>query len=254
MDQKHNPLKAKPLRQAGQSVQEELDKVIDEHFISYGLVIVFIFAYTVSEWIRWYFHIPPKPVHVTILSLLIISYCLIKLLGIKKQIKALKLGRDGEKVVGEFLERLRQDGCIIYHDIVGDNFNLDHVVLSTKGIYVIETKTYSKPKNKQAKVHYDGTHLIIDSIGNKDEILVQVEAESSWLKEILSESTGKVFNIKPIAVFPGWFVESTNHNKFWVLNPKGLPKFIQNQKESISKEDLQLTAYHLSRYIRTLAA
>ena len=68
----------------------------------------------------------------------------------------------------------------------------------------------------------------------------------------LKESTGKEFVIKPVVVFPGWFVESKNHNKHWVLNPKGLPTFIQNQKEILSQEDVKLAAYHLSRYIRAL--
>ena len=96
------------------------------------------------------------------------------------------------------------------------------------------------------------SHLNIDSIGNKDDILIQVEAESNWLKDTLNESTGKNFNIKPVVVFPGWWVESKDHSDIWVLNPKGLPKFIENQKDQLSKEDVQLAAYHLSRYIRAL--
>jgi hypothetical protein len=177
-------------------------------------------------------------------------YCVPKIISVRQELLNLRLGRDGEKAVAEELENLRETGCIIFHDIIGNKFNLDHIVLSQKGIFVIETKTYSKPRGKEAKVHYDGTHLNIDSVGNKDDILVQAKAESTWLKDTLKESTGKEFNIKPVVVFPGWYVESSNHNKYWILNPKGLPVFIQNEQEKLSKEDMKLVAFHLSRYIR----
>ncbi len=249
---KVSPLKAKPLRHAGQSTQEMLDTLVDEKMMGYFMVAMMLIIMLIYDWWLYFHPMTRRPVIVTLLSLLAVVYCVYKIFQLRLDIKNLKLGRDDEKAVGQFLEQLRQDGCIVFHDIVGNKFNLDHVVLSPKGIYVIETKTYSKPKGKEARVYYDGTHLNIDSVGNKDDILIQVEAATSWLKETLKESTGKDFAIKPVVVFPGWYVESNNHNKHWIINPKGLPKFIQSQKEILSKEDVRLAAYHLSRYIRTL--
>ena len=43
-----------------------------------------------------------------------------------------------------FLQRLRADGAQIFHDVPADGFNLDHVVVADKGIFVIETKTWSR--------------------------------------------------------------------------------------------------------------
>ena len=249
---KKSPLKDKPLRQAGQSVQEQLDRLIDDKLTGYVVASVLVFTLAATEWYRWYFHIPLRPGLATIVALIVIVYSVPKILKIRRQAQALKLGRDGEKEVGEFLERLRRDGCIIFHDIVGEKFNLDHVILSSTGIYTVETKTYSKPIGNNARVHYDGDHLEIDSIGNQDDILLQTKAESLWLKGILKESTGREYCIKPVVVFPGWFVESNHHDKHWVLNPKALPKFIHNQKDILTMEDVQLAAFHLSRYIRTM--
>jgi hypothetical protein len=36
-----------------------------------------------------------------------------------------------------------------------------------------------------------------------------------------------------------------------VLNPRALPAFIEHEPESVSEEDVELAAHHLSRYIRT---
>ena len=35
-----------------------------------------------------------------------------------------------------------------------------------------------------------------------------------------------------------------------VLEPKALPKYIENSPAAISPEDVAMTAYHLSRYVR----
>jgi hypothetical protein len=59
----------------------------------------------------------------------------------RRQLAKLRLGRDGERVVGQFLEDLREDWARVFHDVPGDRFNLDHVVLSLNGFFVIETKT-----------------------------------------------------------------------------------------------------------------
>jgi len=37
----------------------------------------------------------------------------------------------------------------------------------------------------------------------------------------------------------------------WILNPKALPTFISNEPVMLKDTDVHLTAFHLSRYIRT---
>lgn len=249
---KTSPLKDEPVGQTGPSIHEQLDKLIDDKFTCNVIASILVLVLITAEWYRWYFNVPMGPGLATIVSLIVIFYCVPKILRVRKQARTLKLNRDGKKEVGEYLDHLRRDGCIIYHDITGDNFNLDHVVLSTKGIYAVETKTFSKPLGNNVKVRYDGDHLDIDGIGNKDDILLQTKAESIWLKGILRESTGREYCIKPVVVFPGWFVESKNHDKHWVMNPRALPEFIHNQQDTLTREDVQLAAFHLSRYIRTL--
>ena len=166
----------------------------------------------------------------------------------------LKQGRDGEKVVGQYLDLLRDDHSRIFHDLLGDNFNLDHVLISPKGVYVFETKTYSKPIKGQAVIEYNGKELKYNRRIPDDKPLIQVKAASSWLENLLFESTGKKFKIKPVVLFPGWFIETTPEGKdadIWVLNPKALPSFIKNQPDSVSCSDVMLVAFHLSRFIRS---
>ena len=37
--------------------------------------------------------------------------------------------RHGERAVGQYLERLRESGPRVFHDVPGVGFNLDHVVI-----------------------------------------------------------------------------------------------------------------------------
>ena len=171
-----------------------------------------------------------------------------------RKVRAFKLGRDGEKVVGQFLEELRAKGATVFHDIPANGFNVDHVVIAPKGIYVIETKTYRKRDGREPTVRYDGMKLTVDGKAPSRDPVKQVQAIAAWVRAFLAESTGKTFSVRPVVVFPGWYVETVGsiaHDKVWVLNPKGLPSFIQNDKGDLPLEDVNLVSYHLSRYIRT---
>jgi hypothetical protein len=170
-----------------------------------------------------------------------------------KKVKNLKLGRDDERAVGQYLEDLRESGCRVYHDIKGDSFNVDHVVISPKGIYVIETKTYSKPASGQSAINYDGQRILINGKKPLSDIIVQVTAATSYIKKIINDSTGKDIEPFPVVLFPGWFVngDGNSKGKLWVLEPKAFRKFLDRQTVKLSADDVLLASYHLSRHIRT---
>ncbi len=79
----------------------------------------------------------------------------------------------------------------------------------------------------------------------------QVAAAARWLENLLRESTGKQFQFRGVVVFPGWFVEQASpRGPVWVLEPKALPAFIEQEPNRIDAPDVALASYHLSRYIR----
>jgi hypothetical protein len=252
-----SPIKEKTLRHPGQSLDEKLDKIISEDVVHYYFLGIGFILWAGYEWLRYYFKIPPNPVIPTVLAILVAPYCAYKLLKIYKETRLIIQGREGERAVGQYLESLRADGCIVFHDIIAENFNLDHVVVSKKGIYAIETKTYSKPEKGEAKILFDGEKLSIQGAGSYNQPVIQVNSASTWLQNTLKASTGKTFTVKPVILFPGWFVESTEQGKksnTWVLNPKALPAYMKNQPEMISQEDSQMAVFHLCRYVRVKEA
>lgn len=249
-----SPLKDSPLRNPGESLDNEIDKLVNDKAINYIVVMVMSVVFALIEWWKSITNTPPSPIEYTLVAAVIVPFCLYKLFIITKKLKKLKQGRDGEKAVGQYLENLRETTAKIYHDIPAKNFNIDHVVIAKSGIYVIETKTYSKPDRGRPSVIFDGTSLKLNSGVTTDKPLIQVQASSNWLRELIKETTGRSFAIKPVIVFPGWFIQPTSDAKssdIWVLNPKGLPTFIANSKDKMTSEDMNLVSFHLSRYVRT---
>lgn len=249
-----SPLKDKPLRNPGQSLDEEIDRLINEEGISWVTTAIFCLVMLLLEWYRWQTKTEPNPVAMIIVTAPVIGFASFKIFTIARQVKRLKMARDGEKAVGQYLSDLRGSGYRIFHDILGDEFNIDHIIISDRGIFTVETKTYSKPSQGCAEIHFDGKALLLNSRPPHRDPVVQAKAQADWCRQTLQESTGKVYPVKPVIVFPGWFVRPTAEGKrsaLWVLNPKALPSFIKNEPQRLQPEEVHLAAYHLSRYIRT---
>jgi hypothetical protein len=140
----------------------ELRRLIVEDFATY-LVAFFLFVYLAAlEWMRLFFHLQPFPKEMTFVAVIACGYTSMKMFRIRKQLRNLKQGMEGEKAVGQYLERLREKGCQILHDIPGENFNIDHLLVGRAGIYVIETKTISKPQSGKAVIEYNGKELKVN--------------------------------------------------------------------------------------------
>jgi hypothetical protein len=252
-----SPLKDRPLRNPGDSVQSALDDFILDKLVFYILLAAVSIVAALIDWYRYLANTPINPWHFTTWALIFLVLAIYKTYRAIPEIRNLKLGRDGERVVGQYLETLRETGAKVFHDIPGDKFNLDHVVISGAGIFLIETKTYSKPLKGEPTITFDGKKVTLRERGTFEAPVNQVKAGAHWLGELLKNSTGKMFPIRPVLVFPGWYVQPTveaRSSEVWVLNPKALPTFIANSNLQLSAEDVSLIAYHLSRYVRTYKA
>ena len=131
---------------------------------------------------------------------------LLQMSGTKKELRRLRLGRDGERCVGKFLERLREDGGQVFHDVPTAGFKLDHAVISTHGTFAIETKSRTKPWPK-ATITVDGDQLLIAGRKPDRNPMDQAAGAACWLEGLLAESTGKQFDVRGVVVFPRWWIE-----------------------------------------------
>jgi hypothetical protein len=251
-----SPLKDSPVRDAGQSLREQritigLDKVL------VPLTWTFLFAALSAH--AWLYELnisTPNPwvwTIITLGALIFLAYRLAKYIPV---VKRLRQAEAGERAVGQYLERLREQGYQVFHDVVGESFNVDHVLIGPAGIFTVETKTWSKPAKGEAKLHFDGQKITKAGFEPERNPVIQARAQSSWLRTLLEESTGKRTEVRPVIVFPGWYIESEKgaSREIWALNPKALPKFLYNAEQRLEQSDIKLFSYHLSRIVRVREA
>lgn len=251
MSDRKSPLRDRPLRAPGQSIQERIDQLISDKYDTYAICTLMVVWLAFYDWIRYGFDIPIKPWVNTVAAVIVAAWSVPKILGLRKDVRRLRQARDGERIVAEVLDQLRADGAAVYHDLKAPGFNVDHVVACRQGIYVVETKTYSKRKG--SKITFDGTTLLADGWRPTRDPVEQARAISRWVSETLREGTGKTYPVKPVLVFPGWYVNSIRAHggsDVWVLNPEALPTFIENQHGKLSDEELHAAAFFLGRIAR----
>jgi len=251
-----SPLKAKPLRTPGQSVSDDIRRLMDDKVLPTMLIVGALWVITLVEWLGVIRNAPRIPLWYTGIAFAATVFAVWQFRSIRRRIRQLKQARDGELVVGQFLDGLREDGARIFHDIPGEGFNLDHVVISQKGIFVVETKTLSKP-HPDAKITIDGERLLVAGHTMDRDPVKQARAQVTWLARVLEETTGKKFSIKGSIVFPGWFVEpppAGSKLEIWVLSARALPSFIENEPTRLKPDEVSLASYHLSRFVRAAQA
>ncbi len=94
-----SPLKGKPLRYVGQSLDERIDKLIDEDALPYMLTSFFMLLVAALEWLHYLGNIAPSPRIITLIAVIFTIYSGYKVHITRKKIKSTKLGRDGERAV-----------------------------------------------------------------------------------------------------------------------------------------------------------
>src|SRR6266850_3617016 len=209
MADKRSPLKDRPLRNPGQSLDDQIQDFTYDYMLWPTLLALFFVLLAALEWFRYLRTIPPSPRLYTFGAVAILAFAAYRVFKGLPRLHALKLGRDGEKAVGQFLESLRGRGYRVFHDVVGGNFNLDHVLIGPAGVFIVETKTHSKPSG-DARVVFDGETIRIDGFEPDRDPVIQAKAQASWLRELLTESTGRNFAVKSAIVFPGWYVNEAD--------------------------------------------
>jgi hypothetical protein len=253
---KKSPLKEAPLRLPGQSIEEQIEKSWDKAE-PYGLLVVFFVMLAAIEWYRKLAPASPIPWSYlfTLCALIAILVAIPKFQKYRVDLKSLRLGRDGERIVAEHLDNLKEEGYRVLHDLVAANFNVDHVLVGPKGVFAIETKTWSKTPKQKDRIQFEGSSIYMNGRKIVPNPVDQAKANAGWLREILRRSTGKNFKVIPVVVFPGWFVElKSKATDIFVLNPKQLDPVLTALPRVLPGDDVSLISFHLEQFVRSKQA
>jgi len=249
----NSPLKKKPLREPGQTLNEAFNKLVYLGLYTWIVASIMLVALSLMEWFYWLMNLTLHPAVISVITGAVLLLTVMQYHRVKREARIIRLGQQGELVVGQSLEELRAHGYQVFHDIPGDGHNIDHVLVGPGGLFVIETKTRRKPGG-DARVTYDGIHLrVCGQIPDRDPI-AQTKAAAQEMKRIIRDGLGLDIQVRPVLVYPGWFIDPVPDGLgIWILNEKALCSWIRNEHRSL--EDVRVTqiADVIARYVRSAA-
>lgn len=248
-----SPIKNRLLRRPGQSLEKQLEGIFldDVLFPIIGSFILLLLA--ALEWWRWYQPSSPSPLTMTAFALLFFAYAVWKLCRTIPRARELRLGLDGERAVGQFLERLIAADAAVIHDFPGDGFNLDHLVVHPSGIYYVETQTLTRPESGELKLHFDGESIRQHGQNLPGNTVEQARYGARWLREFILERTALDIPVRAVLAFPGCVVESSAaalNSDVWVLEPKVLPELITVQSAVLDRDKQGVCVRFLRDHVR----
>ena len=185
---RNNPLNKDLLRSPGETLRAEIEEInfdLNGHLTL--LVTMPLLLYSILVTLMLFNGTSSISTKIIILYALIVIasvvYFAYQIIGSIKRKRKLTLGHESELAVGQELNELIRDGAWVFHDFHADGFNIDHIVISAKGVLAIETKARSKPTNGKGKstaweVSYDGTSLSFPG-WTETEPIAQAERQAS---------------------------------------------------------------------------
>ncbi len=259
--QRRSPINRGLLRSPGHTLREQLEQINRDADWNVAMLMVvplmMLSLYLVQSQARG----PTRSS--TFLALLYAAGAVVYIAGMTRRlwksfirIDRLKAGLDAELAVGQELDQLMRQGAAVFHDLPGENFNIDHVVIARQGVFAIETKGYSK-RNEHAgragaTVVFDGQCLKFPAWTIKKP-LEQSERQAQWLAQWLASATGTQMRVLPVLALPGWFVERTGRGSVRTLSGRELAGLLQSRgTRSLSEDEMQRAVHQVEQRCRTV--
>lgn len=211
-DGRRSPIESRTVYGAG----EQLRKRIDEHGDEMLLALTMLFLIGPLFLSLWALpRVPWQQVRIGLWEYVIIGMyvgvVIAAIWRIQKYASLRRMARAGlqaELYTAQELNRLMTLGCTVLHDVPGDRFNIDHVVIGPRAVYAVETKSVRKPK-EDYKVVYDGERLRFPGFSDSKR-LDQTRRQADWLAKHLRQVLGRPIPVVPALALPGWWIESNN--------------------------------------------
>lgn len=257
------PQSEKLLRPPGYSLAARLDKNADDMMDDMLASCGFSAMAGIFIWPLFYCLSHTAPFIWSAVCALLIALCLIgsgfsavRAFRRYQDAQNIRLGLRGEQAVAEALNEAAESGFRSFHDLPGgDDWNIDHVAVGTRGVFLIETKARRRrgSSNGQAahEVVFDGEALQFPH-GRDASPIEQAKRNAAWLSNHLREATGEAVEVFPLVVLPGWFVKNTAKGNFrvGVMAANYLPGFLSRQGEKLEPAQVQRIIFALDKKCR----
>lgn len=154
-----------------------------------------------------------------------------------------RLIHEGRLATRRVLDPILKDRYIVLHDVVGNQFSIDHLVVGPKGVFAIQTCAKAAAANRQGAdgriVTYNGRELFFpkgSDHGMVESARQNAEKISAWLSDQIEEPVA----VRAVISLPGWTVRRTSPEGIPVVNPKQFASLFEHiQPWQLPKETIE---------------
>jgi hypothetical protein len=203
-----------------------------------------------TESIQSWSNQPPHPRFWLCLALAATGFSWIGFRRLIPKFRNLNRGERGELMVAEVLNELRAADYQAFHDLRGNGYNIDHVVVGPAGVFAVETKYRSGFGEIEFR---DGEGLFVGGHKEEDDPLKQARRNAKDVNRIIKENCGIFQWVKPVVVFVGdhKIKDTWRDTDARVFTVDQVARYIHEQQPELRRSEIQLIASHLKRTVRS---
>lgn len=247
---RRSPIGIDLLRGPGHTLREQMDEASNELTWDISMLMALPLIVLATFLAQAHVRSIDKMMHVipfyVLLVLVVVAWTVRRMVRVGHKLDNLRAGYDAEVAVGQELDQLMRQGAVVFHDFPADGFNIDHIVVSRRGLFAVETKGYTKRSQKgkaAATVAFDGRALAFPQ-WTTGEPLEQAERQAQWLSKWASSATGDAVVALPVVALPGWFVERTGRGPVRVYSGRELGQLLDAVGATPLPQDVMQRAVH----------
>jgi Nuclease-related domain len=237
-------------RRAGQSIRDEKERLTDNRLIPFYFSTAFLWLLWGLEELRVRTHQIPAPKLFLSLAIIATGVSAIVFGRLWRNFRNLNRGERGELRVAEILDDLRSFGYRAFHDLTGDGFNIDHVVVGPAGVFAIETKFRSGGGEIEFR---NGEELFVGGYPEEKDCLKQARGNALDVNRIIRENCGINRWVTPLLVFVGdWKIKNRcRDTDALVFSTDQIADYFDRQQPELMRREIDLICSHLERSVKS---
>ena len=241
-------------RLPGQSVREELKRIVEDEVAAYVFYAVGFWGLVAWEFARrWLRFGSPLAALIAVASLASV-YCAWRVSRLRRDVRNLAQADKAERHVSDLLRRLRDKDYITFDDVMDESAgwksNIDHVVVGPGGVFAVETKGFSVFGDGCLEIDNGGNLLLGGKTALKNP-LGQAKSSAVKISRHLEGCLHQKFWVHPVLIFPGWSVRSPkSETGVVVLGEEMIHDFFKSRERVFSNEAIRDICSHLDRSAR----
>lgn len=235
------------LQLAGQSLREKSERLFDDRFFPYLLLITFAFwIVCLVEWTQKIAGAHPDPRFWMLMSILLTIYGGSRVYRLYPKLGRLHFGGRRQQNIAEILDRIRAKGFVALHAVSHNGFNVDHIVVGPSGLYAIETKT----RTGSGTIEYRGDQeLLLNGRINDSPAVRQARTSAQAAHLHLKERLHECYWVNPLLVFTGeWRVQQSSRDfAIDVIMEDQLEDYFDRQQSELTSAEIAHICSQLER-------